>query len=60
MSDITKCTGVSCDKRKECYRFTAKGSYRQSWFMNPPVNVKTQDCEMFWQNDVNYTQIVKK
>jgi len=46
--DITKCTGVGCDRRKTCYRFTAEYSGRQSWFMNPPVDIKTQECEMYW------------
>ena len=46
--DITKCTGVGCDRRKICYRFTAEYSGRQSWFMNPPVVIYTQECEMYW------------
>lgn len=46
--DITKCTGIGCDKRDKCNRFTAESGELQSWFANPPIDIETQECEMFW------------
>lgn len=42
MSDISKCNGVNCPLRDECYRFTAPASeYRQSYLI---PNVVGEDC----------------
>ena len=46
MSDITMCSGVGCDLKHKCYRFTAERSDRQSWFTKVPL--KDGNCEMFW------------
>jgi hypothetical protein len=48
MSDITMCSGVGCDMKHECYRFTAKMSNWQSWFSVVPI--KDGKCNMFWDN----------
>ena len=43
MSDISKCNGNGCDRRDECYRFTAPAcDYRQSWIVPPAVG---EACE---------------
>jgi hypothetical protein len=44
--DITMCKGEGCPFKEGCYRFTAKPSDYQSYFMSPPF---TKDsCEMYW------------
>jgi hypothetical protein len=48
MADITMCSGVGCDMKHDCYRFTAKRSHWQSWFIDVPI--KDGKCEMFWDN----------
>ena len=50
MADITKCSGVGCRVKDKCYRFTAKSSYRQSFFTKPPLKVENDilKCDMFW------------
>ena len=46
MPDITMCTGEGCKKRERCYRFTATPTPgRQSYFLTPPVDKDTGDCE---------------
>jgi hypothetical protein len=46
MADITKCKGVNCPIKDQCYRYTAKESMRQSYFMESPI--KDGKCEMYW------------
>lgn len=48
MADITKCTGEGCPIKLECYRYKAKDSDRQSYFVNPPYNHKQKGCDMLW------------
>ena len=51
MADITMCSGKDCKIKDRCYRFTAvKNEFRQSYFFNPPFEIKdnTFSCEMFW------------
>ena len=52
MSDITKCTGLGCRKREQCYRYTAlKNTPWQSW-MNPPFGISSEgvfDCQSYWR-----------
>ncbi len=36
MVDITKCSAEKCKKKKTCYRYLAKDSYRQVYFRKPP------------------------
>ena len=46
MSDITKCEGQRCPVKEQCKRYTAKESFKQSYFMESPI--KDNKCEMFW------------
>jgi hypothetical protein len=48
MADITMCSGVGCDMKHDCYRFTAKRSKCQYWFGVVPI--KNGDCFWFWDN----------
>lgn len=43
--DITMCKGGVCPIRKNCYRFTAKPSERQSYFMEIPYH--SGECAYF-------------
>lgn len=50
MADITKCEGLDCPLKEKCYRFTAKANeYRQSYFVEPPYNKETKECEYLWK-----------
>ena len=46
MPDITMCLGTECPHKETCYRFTAKPSDYQSYFMKPPI--KEGKCEYYW------------
>jgi hypothetical protein len=48
MSDITMCSGLGCEMKNDCYRFTAERSHWQYWFSVVPI--KDAKCEMFWDN----------
>lgn len=37
MADITKCANTSCTIKENCYRFTAKASEYQSYWMFLPI-----------------------
>lgn len=51
MADITKCKGTNCNRKEQCYRYTAKeNEYRQSYFAIVPVN-DVQDCDYFWKDE---------
>ncbi len=45
MPDITMCSGEGCPAKEKCYRFTAEPSYRQSYFLNPPI--KDGKCDHY-------------
>jgi hypothetical protein len=47
MTDISKCFN-GCDKRKQCYRWTAPHGYRQSYSDFKPG--EDGNCEHFWDN----------
>jgi hypothetical protein len=49
MPDITMCLGTNCPHKETCYRFTAKPSDYQSYFMTPPI--KEGKCDMYWGKD---------
>lgn len=53
MADITKCKGIDCPLKDDCYRYTAKDSgILQSWFYDDNIGEETDDgfeCEYFWQ-----------
>ena len=64
MADITKCSGDGCTIKQNCYRFTAKDSSNQSYFLEPPLE-KDEDgnitCEMFWgENSQQIFELLKK
>lgn len=40
------CSGEECPAKESCYRFTAEPSYRQSYFLNPPM--KDGKCDHYW------------
>lgn len=44
--DITMCLGTDCPHKEKCYRYTAKPSEYQSYFMEAPI--KDLKCEMYW------------
>lgn len=56
MPDITMCTGVGCDMKQDCYRFTAEPNpYRQSFFCTPPLDPPSDEftmsrCQYFCDN----------
>ena len=50
MADITMCSGVGCDMKDKCYRFTAERSHWQSWFSVVPI--KDGECDKFWDNEL--------
>lgn len=37
MSDITMCEGKGCDLKSTCYRYKADPGYRQSYFIDSPI-----------------------
>jgi hypothetical protein len=48
MSDITKCKGEGCNKKRSCYRFLAPASEYQSYFMESPVK-EDGTCSQYWE-----------
>lgn len=56
--DITMCSGKGCDFKERCFRFTAKPSDRQSYFVNPPI--KDGKCDLFWgENQENILKMLQ-
>jgi len=52
MPDITMCHGEGCHAKEQCYRFTAKPSDYQSYFMTPPI--KDGKCDHYWGENAEY------
>ena len=51
MTDITMCSGVCCNNKEKCYRYTSPVSeYWQSMFVKPPLK-QDGTCDNFWNND---------
>lgn len=46
MPDIAMCSGDGCPLKEKCYRFTAKPSDYQSYFLDPPI--KDDKCNHYW------------
>ena len=46
MPDIEMCRGTNCPQKESCYRFTAKPSDYQWYFIEPPI--KDGKCDMYW------------
>ena len=56
--DITMCSGKGGDFKERCFRFTAKPSDRQSYFVNPPI--KDGKCDLFWgENQENILKMLQ-
>lgn len=55
MPDITMCKGENCTIKEECYRFTAKPSERQAYFVESPCTRKMGGtaCDHYWPNERN-------
>jgi hypothetical protein len=51
MADITMCRGDGCGLKDDCYRYLAKASERQSFFVKPPA--KNGSCEYYWKVEKN-------
>lgn len=47
MADITKCEGTNCKLKETCYRYKAKDSELQAYFIAPPI--KNDKCEYYWK-----------
>lgn len=46
MADITKCEGIGCPHKENCYRYTAEASELcQIWFIESPI--KDNKCDMY-------------
>ncbi len=62
MPDITMCKGEGCESKYTCYRFSAKPSYRQSYFGSSPI--ENNGCEFYindnklnkWKKNILYKQ----
>jgi hypothetical protein len=52
MADITKCKGINCPVRDNCYRYTARDSgFCQSWFVDDTVGKLVDNkfsCDVYW------------
>ena len=51
------CVGTNCPHKEKCYRYTAKPSEYQYYFIKPPI--KDGKCEMYWGPNAEsvYTQL---
>ena len=47
MPDISMCMGNDCPLKETCYRYKAKPSEYQSYFMEAPY--KDGDCSHYWE-----------
>jgi len=62
MPDITMCNGTTnkqafpvgikedfeCPLKETCYRYKAKPSYRQTYFIGLPYDQEKKECEHYW------------
>ena len=53
MADITKCVGINCPIRDNCYRYTAEvfNELLQSYFVEDNVGEHTNNgfkCDLYW------------
>ena len=46
MADITKCKGVNCPHKEQCYRYTSEADEYQSYFTESPI--KDGKCDHYW------------
>lgn len=47
MPDIAMCNGTNCPHKEKCYRFTAKPSEYQTYFLDPPIE-EDGKCDHYW------------
>jgi hypothetical protein len=45
------CGGEDCPFRNDCYRFTAKPSKGQSFFIDAPFDHKKYGCDFYIEDD---------
>lgn len=50
MPDITMCKGKDCPLKETCYRYKAKPSDLQSYFIEPPY--KDDKCTHYWEIEI--------
>ena len=59
MADITKCKGINCPIRDNCYRYTARDSgFYQSWFVDGNVGKMVDNkfsCDVYWGENAETT-----
>ena len=52
MADITKCKGINCPVKDNCYRYTARDSgFYQLWFIDDNVGKMVDNkfsCDVYW------------
>lgn len=48
MPDITMCDDAECPNSNQCYRFLAKPSSWQSYFVGSPRENNVTECDHFW------------
>ena len=55
MADISKCSGIGCSLKENCYRYTAVSSeFRQSYLASTPVEkdlTGNDKCDYYWPNN---------
>lgn len=54
MADIAMCRGENCERREQCYRYTAPVSeYVQAVFTYTPMAIypTLKSCPQFWDNE---------
>lgn len=47
MQDILMCKGIDCPMKDACYRYTARPSWRQRYFLTTPI-AADGTCVHFW------------
>ena len=50
MPDITMCTNDSCERRKGCYRYTAKPSEHRQSYSGFSAD-ENGECEHYWPTE---------
>lgn len=43
------CAGTNCPLKEKCYRYKAKPTEWQSFFMAAPYNKETKNCDRYWE-----------
>lgn len=50
MADITMCNHDKCEKKNECYRYSAvPNEYRQTYLAKPKSACVNNDYKLFWE-----------